>query len=260
LADFNRAVLHQGTPRLAELDQANLYCGRGLALLSAGAIDKAIRDFDVAITTSEGKLATAYYRRGLAFLSRGNANERAIADLNRAIRLNRLDVAAINARGLAWLRLGMFKKAADDFRSVISKSPDKPFVRSTKSDLLYGQLVANDDWPSDVTRQISPSDSAYYNLAILLAAGPDEVRDGAEARLRAEEVCRLDKNRYYAFQEALAAAYAAVNDFENARERQRNAIKLAPDEKLKETLKQALVNYVDGKRHPYLLGDAIKRT
>jgi tetratricopeptide (TPR) repeat protein len=260
LADFNRAILHQGTPRLAKLDRADLYCGRGLALLSAGAIDKAIHDFDVAIATSEGKLATAYYRRGLAFLSQGNANERAIADLNRAIQRNRLDVAAINARGLAWLRLGMFTKAADDFRNVISKSPDKPFVSATKSDLLYGQLVTSDDWPSNVTRQISPSDSAYYNLAILLAAGPDDVRDSAEARLRAEQVCRLDKNRYYAFQEALAAAYAAADDFENARERQRKAIALAPEEKLKEALEQALVNYDDGRVHPFLLGGPTKRT
>jgi tetratricopeptide (TPR) repeat protein len=255
LADFNLAIQHPALSRIAKFDRANLYCGRGLALLAAGTIDKAIGDFGTAIRLSEGKLAAAYFRRGLAFLSRGNANERAIADFNRAIQLDKIEVAAINARGLAWLRLGMFENAAADFRRAIDKSPNSPFLRSTSSGLLYKHLVASDDWQSDLTRQISPTDSAYYNLAILLAAGPDDVRDGAKAQAWAEKVCRLDKNRYYAFQEALAAAYAAQGDFENARKRQRQAIALAPDEEHEQELRKQLADYIDDKPYRFPVDD-----
>jgi tetratricopeptide (TPR) repeat protein len=249
LADYNRAILHEGASRLAKFDRANLYCGRGLALLLAGAVGEAVRDFGVAIRLSDGRLAVAYYRRGLAFLGQGNANERAIADFHRAIELNKLDVAAINARGLAWLRLGMFQKAAKDFRNAINKSANGPFVRSTRSGLLYNQLAASENWPSEAAGRITPTDSAYYNLVILLAAGPDGVRDGAEARACAEKVCRLDNDRYYAFQEALAAACAAESDFENARRRQRQAIALAPNQEIKKKLERQLANYDEGE--PY---------
>jgi tetratricopeptide (TPR) repeat protein len=255
LADFDLAIQHQGLSRVAKSDQADLYCGRGLALLAAGHVEKAIGDFGTAIRVSEGRSATAHYRRGLAFLSRGNANERAIADFNRAIQLNSLETAAINARGLAWLRIGMFEKAAADFRRAIDASPNWPFVRSTSSGLFYKRLAASDDWQSDLIRKINPTDSAYYNLAILLAAGPDDVRDGAKARSWAEKACRLDKNRYYAFQEALAAAYAAEGRFDMARQRQQQAIALAPDEEGEQELKKQLADYVDGK--PYRFPDDV---
>jgi tetratricopeptide (TPR) repeat protein len=147
----------------------------------------------------------------------------------------------------------MYEEAADDFRSVIGKCPNRAFVLSTRSDVLYDQLARSGNWRSDLARQIRPTDSAYYNLAMLLAAGPDDIRDRAEARNRAEKVCELDEARYYAFQEALAAAYAAEHDFENARKCQRRAIALAPDKKLKESLEQNLVRYEEGECCPFFL-------
>jgi len=247
LADFNFAVLHPYRTSLSDLDQATLFSRRGLALLSTGRVDQAIEDFNRAIRMSDGKLVTGFSRRGLAFLSQGNANERAIADLNRAIELNKLDLSAINARGLAWLRLGMFDNAADDFRKVIGLSPEGPFVRSTTSDLLYRRAAADDQWHSDSIRQINPRDSAYYNLAILLAAGPSDVRDAAEARSVAESACQLDEDHYYAFPEALAAVCAAEGDFENACRYQRRAIVLAPDEEREKQLEKQLSDYQAGR-------------
>jgi hypothetical protein len=160
-----------------------------------------------------------------------------------------MDVAAINAHGIAWLNLGMFEEAAVDFRRVINTASESPFVHSTTSALLYNQLEASGKWESSLANRLNPADSAYYNLVMLLAAGPDEVRDGAEARAWAEKLCNSDKNRYYAFQEAFAAAAAEQGDFEVARNRQRRAIALAVGKKKKKELEKRLAMYESDK--PY---------
>ena len=83
--------------------------------------DKAIADLDKAIELNP-KDAFAYTNRGRAWNNKGN-HDKAIADYNEAIKLDLKHAAAYSGRGIAWNDKGNNDKAIADYNEVIRLEP-----------------------------------------------------------------------------------------------------------------------------------------
>jgi lipoprotein NlpI len=94
---------------------------RGIAYNNEGEPDKALVDYNEAITL-EPKSAQAYYNRGNAYWSTGD-NARAIADFDKTIELNPKDASAYRGRGLASLYAGNPAKASADLGEASKLDP-----------------------------------------------------------------------------------------------------------------------------------------
>jgi tetratricopeptide (TPR) repeat protein len=251
IEDFGRALASQDTQPMTEYEVGGVYCMRGLAWVAKGELSPAIADLDRAVGLCP-EFAFAYNQRGRTWLALGNSTMKAVSDFNQALRLNPIYDAAFNNRGLAWAKMGELEKAAADFRRAIQLNPDSVFVGNTRSKMLHDAARQSSrpldaEATSETTALLDPTDSAYNNLALLLAAAPDAGhRNGKEALELAGRACQLDGYMYYPLLSTLAAAYAESGDFENAVRWQEKAIELAP-EKSGEELQSRLALYQAGK-------------
>ncbi len=113
------AVIKAGERILAQLVAA--YNNRGMAFRSNGEIDRAIEDYDRAIS-----LMPDYYvainNRGVALMAKGDF-DRAIADFDRAIQLKPDYFAAFGGRAAAYGRKGLFDRAIADLDVLIKADP-----------------------------------------------------------------------------------------------------------------------------------------
>jgi tetratricopeptide (TPR) repeat protein len=109
-------------------DAGIVACGlyqRGTAYYAKGDYDRAIADLDEALRL-EPKYAAAFNQRGYAYAAKGN-QDHAIADYKEAIRLQPKFVVALTARGTANYAKGDYDRAIDDYSEAIrlySKSPE----------------------------------------------------------------------------------------------------------------------------------------
>lgn len=226
--------LEQGIAALTELirlDPASprLYYGRGIVWSSKNELDRAIADFDEAIRLEPNPLY--FVGRGIAwnlkgeydkavidcskavvadpaiveaYLNRANARkmqndyDRAIADYDDVIRLDPDNSIAFNDRGIAWAEKGEFAKALADFKEA----------------LRYDAKYAN----------------ARNQMAWLWATCPDEkYRDGAKAVEFAKKACDLSDWNSTNHLDTLAAAYAEMGNFSEAKKWEQKAIDLAAE-------------------------------
>ena len=151
LADYNEAI------RLNP-EHSRAYCGRGVVYFALGRDDLALADLDKATRARSqvceslqlsrrhprppgpkrpgpGRLrrrssaclpsrAGAYKDRG-GLLVRMRQFDRAIEDLDEAIRLDPKRAAAYQNRGAAWNGLGRYEQAIEDLSKAIELDPDK---------------------------------------------------------------------------------------------------------------------------------------
>jgi Flp pilus assembly protein TadD len=114
-----------------------------------------------------------------------NQLERAIADLDQAIRLAPADAASFNNRGAAHLKVGNYTKASTDLREAIRLEPTFP--------------------------------NPYRHLAWLQATCPQpEYRDGAAAVANATRAIELAAGKPVEWFATLAAAHAEAGNFDEA--------------------------------------------
>ena len=173
IQDLDRAI--QVDPQ-----DANSYIYRGITYSAAGQHQRAIQDFDQAILLDA--------ENALAFGSRGRANgelgqrERAVIDLDEALRLtsqfarlaiqdadealrlNPLNAQAMNNRGEAYMKLGHYERAIEDFAKV--EKLEYNFVLATKSRAeAYEQLSQYRQAVDIYTDVISlnPGDASAYD-------------------------------------------------------------------------------------------------
>jgi len=125
---------------LAGNDLADAYIARGDAYAEASDHARAIADYDAAIRLGEElaarveagsddgearrDLANAYYKRGSFHVWRRGDFARGIADLDRAIGLDRDLVAAYKARGWAYQANGDYDRANVDYEEAIQRYVD----------------------------------------------------------------------------------------------------------------------------------------
>ena len=157
-----------------------------------------------------------YCGRAHLYLTRSQYGQ-AIADLDEALRLDPARSDAFSNRGFARQKTGDYAAARSDFERAIELD-DKHF-------------------------------DAHNNLAWLLATCPDDdFRDGPRALVHAKQACELTGFGTWYCAGTLAAAYAELGDFEEARTWARETVQQAPDDE-REACKQRLKLYREGK--PY---------
>lgn len=97
---------------LKERDQET-YLRFGLAWIENGEYDKAVNNFNKAITLNP-QLAVAYLNRGLVWMKKGEYDS-AICDFDKAVGLNPRYAEAYLHRGHAWNKKGEYLNAIDSF-------------------------------------------------------------------------------------------------------------------------------------------------
>jgi tetratricopeptide (TPR) repeat protein len=102
------------------LQSADAYYSRGTGYLASGDYDRAIADFDKAITLGGG--AETYYNRGLAYYSKKDVDS-AIANWNNAVNLAPRDARAYRQRGNAYAVKGDYALAIADYNRAIELEP-----------------------------------------------------------------------------------------------------------------------------------------
>jgi tetratricopeptide (TPR) repeat protein len=86
-------------------------------------------------------LATAYKNRGNAYDDEG-AYDRALEDFEQALTINPQDADAFNSRGTTYTALGRYERAIDDFDQAVKLNPASPMALSNRcfAKALLGQL------------------------------------------------------------------------------------------------------------------------
>ena len=162
---------------------------KGLKHISQQRYDKAIKAFSTAIEIIPGDYQ-AYNYRGVAHALKGEF-DKAIADYDKALKIRPRYAEAYNNRGFARTQKGNLQGALNDYSRALEINPF--FV------------------------------DAYNNKAWIMATAADKrYRNGAKAIILAQKSVEL--NPSVASLDTLAAAYAAVGNFELAVETQKKAI------------------------------------
>ena len=235
LADFNRAL--RLNPKYARA-----YCDR--ADLEDDLFrqpDKALTDYNQAIHLAPS-FQRAYCDRGTHFLGQHDY-ERAIADYTRAIQLMPNDLGAYAARACAYARQGNRARAFADAKAAIKLRPTTGMSLAQAFDLqmradaykIIGQpeLALRD--LREAVRLMPKDPTANNSLAWFLATCPEErFRNGTEAVSAATKACELSQWERSGFIDTLAAAYAEVDDFDQATKYERQSINASLSPKKRE--------------------------
>lgn len=200
---------------------------RARAWSSLGEQEKAIADLNRLIGLHPHR-ATWRLRRGMTRIAAGDF-ARAAYELDAIILIDRSNPTAHYLRGVVAFELGDFDRAiADASVADAFGYPDAPVFR-LRGDAWLAKLdcekaAANYDWAA---MQDPPDHDALNGLAWILATAPgDHVRDGGRAVTAATRACELTNWKIPDHLATLAAALAEAGDFENAQERQQEAIDL----------------------------------
>ena len=130
-------VIASGTVKGPNL--ANTYGWRGMAWSEKGQLDRAIADFDQALTLAPTS-AAIHNERGFALLSKGN-NEKALADFDAVIQFDPASAQAYLGHGTAQLNLRRYDLAIKDFDEVLKLDPKSADAYNNRgySYLISGQ-------------------------------------------------------------------------------------------------------------------------
>ncbi len=137
------------------------------------------------------------------------------------------------SKGLTLQRSGEAEGAVAEFTKAVVLRPDI-FTGYVNRGNAYHQLG---DWEAalrdfETAKRIAPGAYLVWNnIAWLRATCPDErVRDGAQALEAAKKACDLTKWNDFATLSTLAAAHAELGEFDEAIQRQKHCLELAPEE------------------------------
>lgn len=154
------------------------YNNRGMFFQSFGRQDEAIADFDRAIRLNE-QFVPAYTNRAFSHLQSGRFAE-ALADLNQSIERDAQQPAAYSLRGTAFLQTGDAEAALADYQTALQLDPDSPALRA---DVGFAQFFAGQHeaaLASFNSAQEADPDARFLNpwrAAALLAAGRKAVAE-----------------------------------------------------------------------------------
>jgi tetratricopeptide (TPR) repeat protein len=223
LADFESALAHD--PKKWKALQ-----NRGVSLALRGRSDDAVADFSKVVELN-AQYESAWFNRAELYFKQGKFEE-ALGDYDEALRLKDDDVEALLGRGNASLRLEKHREALQAFSTALQLEPENPQALAGHGDVQseFGQW---EEAAADYRQAIklnSKLGRAYRGAAWLMATCPEERYRNVElAVASARQALALDGNGDYAYLDALAAALANAEEFEDARLTQEKAIEIAPD-------------------------------
>jgi len=230
---------------------AEAHYNLGHALFASKKHQQAISHYRLAIEILP-KYSKAHFGLGRALLVSGQLPE-SIEQLKQAVSLAPDFVEAQYQLGNALMINGQAELAIDSYRHAIALNPDHPQMRYNLGVALVGQGAAREacrEFREAI--RIDPSYIAASNgLARSLATLPDPSAEEAnEALAVAKEAAESSDNKNVAILDTLAAAFAAVDDFQQAIVTVESAIQLAEgaDEKTISQLRNRLESYRRGER------------
>ncbi len=224
---------------------------QGILLAQQGKTEAARQCYERAIEL-DGEYAPPQVNLGVLLMNEGR-NEEALAAFAAALRIDPLELRAHFNRGLVYERMGQPAAAIEEFGQVIEHAPANHASRLKLGMLLVSQgqrreamehfraILSKQDDPSahaelaaalveegdphtalqhygQALRQASPVWPAIAGRAAwLLSTYPaEDVRNGRQAVLLAEEACRQTDYQSSQLLQSLAAAKAEVGDFREA--------------------------------------------
>jgi tetratricopeptide (TPR) repeat protein len=172
-------------------------------------------------------LGRAHNQLGALLVEDQRWNE-AIAHFEAGLRSEPGDIEARKSFGIALASIGRYQEAEPELQTVVQVSPD---ARTQYFLGLALQAQGRMDEALAHYREAVRLDSEvpdYLNdLAWLLATGPQQLQNGAEALQFAERACRLSGGKEARYWGTLDAAYASAGRFEQAIETAKKARELA---------------------------------
>jgi tetratricopeptide (TPR) repeat protein len=162
------------------------YCNRGEGLTERLEFDRALADLDEAIRIDPA-YACSYANRGRVYAGKGEA-DRAMTDYNEAIRLDPSFALAFNNRGNAWLVKGDMVHAMADLNTAIKLDPKLAIAYGNRGYLYYRSrdlAHAIADYSTQI--KLAPEVLAYINRGN--AYRDSEQLDRAAACTRLSQSC-----------------------------------------------------------------------
>jgi tetratricopeptide (TPR) repeat protein len=205
--DQNHLKSHKPNSAVANLN-------RGVEYYQNGDLDRAIADFDKAISL-DPDFAEAYNDRGLCYTTKGDLDQ-AISDFDRTIQIKPDFAEAYSNRGTAYKSKDDFDRAIKDYDEAVRLKPDFTAAYNNRGDVfhLIGNLLrAISEY--DKALQINPDYvEAFYSREITLF-------DREETINYTEMINPIAAEDYYERGEAYVAIgeiKKAISDFEKVLE------------------------------------------
>jgi tetratricopeptide (TPR) repeat protein len=245
LADFTQAIELDPQATLAYYHRANL-------AYEKHQYDKALADYDTVIRLNPD-FDWAYHVRGWIHFRRQD-HDLALADFEKAIRLVPTEAVYYRDRGNVAQARKQYDRAVADYNEAIDRDPtfasawlQRGKTREAQKD--YAQALADYEKAVALAPKGASAANFYTFLALFRAGCPeDRFRDGKKALDAAETAHQLTKSP--STMAALAAAHAALGQFDKAVEWQTKAVAGAPAADRKEA-RERLKLYEQ--RKPYRL-------
>ncbi|MEC9092128.1 MAG: tetratricopeptide repeat protein [Planctomycetota bacterium] len=206
---IEEAVSHF-TSMISDSPEAKNYHHRGIAWRERGEYQKAIRDIQFAIKINERE--ASYYNSLGTVYHRLNQFQEAKENYNKALQLSPNNIGFMNNRGIASRELGQYSEALQDFDEAIKLAPRYAYAYGSKA-WLYAT-----------------------------AKNPD-FTDGKKAISFATRACELTKWKEDELLGTLAAAYGREGHYSQAQKWLKSAVAINPDKY--QELRQAMKHSFD---------------
>jgi tetratricopeptide (TPR) repeat protein len=212
-----------------------------LAACFLGEATVAIPDEQVGVNPS----AASHLNRGIDWYVKMEP-DKALTELNEAIRLDSRSAVAYGWRALVWQDKKDFDRAIVDYDAAIRLDPGRAWAFNNRGNAWaakrqFARAIA--DYGEAI--RLDPSFAAAYRSRawIWATCTAEEVRDGRRAVESAMRGCELTDWKDPVFLDTLAAAYAEAGDFEAAVKTEAKAIELSKG------FGDRLAAYQEKKRH-----------
>lgn len=169
-------------------------------------------------SNARAELPTAYFNLAFALRETGR-DDLAIANYRRALAIDPAYADAHNSLGLALSRTGKLDEAIDQFEQALKSNPDHAQAHNNLGAAFEqrgNQTAAVEHYARAIA--IKPDYAGTLaRLAWIRATSPDPaLRNGAEAIQLAERACSITRRGVAGALDALAAAYAEAQRFDEA--------------------------------------------
>jgi tetratricopeptide (TPR) repeat protein len=239
IARFNDA-LGQATEPSSSLNQSLVYFFRGLTHLDKGNTDRALADLNQAIKL-QPTFARAYVNRGLIYIAKGNWSQ-SLADMNQALQLEPDLAVAYNNRGLFYLHAKDYDQAIADFGQALKLLVDTG--DSSKAIRPGGSQLGTFNRDRDIAFFTVVTEFNDYIVYINRGVAYLSKSDHDRALTDFNDAIKLRPNQVLAYFNR-AAVYFTKQDYDRALDDLKQTIKLQPDFALA-YLKRGSVYHVKG--------------